>query len=710
MKGEVSFLMLYPPLAEPYVPCLSIPELSAVLKKNGYPCQSLDLNLAVHDELLTGALFRESVEAIVSTGAKPALNNRLRQESFFDKKAAVLYLRSLGGFLADRLDDAKQQLRQKETYLFDAYGRARSDKPFFIFDRARRIFFLSPLLHPYTSHENQSYYLFPGNLKTAIKSYKSSLYHPLFQRYLTTKCPQTPKVVGISITFAEQVIPAFLLAAEAKNIWPEAIVLMGGNYPTLLMERLINIPELFAVVDGFVQGAGEQTLLRIGGNLSRGISWSEGSDNIAYKQGDLTIEPTVFGQWDVRESPPPDFDDFAGLPYFVAQPQLAYMTGRGCYWGKCKFCNYPATQPKYRPRGVDQIVGDLSYLTSRYGINAFHFADDAVAPRRLVSISNAINNNGLNLHWWCLSRFDRTNGKLWSQEEIKEIMAAGCYRIFFGGESMDHDVQKGCNKGLSVSDIENGLEEIKATPLHAHVSFIIGMPGESLSTARKTVDWALDIASNQRLSTRVHRFRLARGSVYSEDQSVLTRNENESTCLAPNIKYYHETGRNPDSQNDFSNKITELKSLFLRKYFDLPVHSYPENHNYEGLQYQLNYGGQIPNSNTSNDINKDLRITLRLNPVVGFGVISEQEAHAWGNRTNQGTGAEADSAKYNYLLLFNFRDESYLILPDYLAFWFKELETGGSYEEALGNMLDESDRNDLVEYLINNNWLERYPA
>jgi hypothetical protein len=69
---------------------------------------------------------------------------------------------------------------------------------------------------------------------------------------------------------------------------------------------------------------------------------------------------------DVRSLPTPDF---TGLPldrYLNAVPVLPIVTGKGCYFNRCKFCDIPfinhvADKP-YRLRRPEQVVHDVRTL------------------------------------------------------------------------------------------------------------------------------------------------------------------------------------------------------------------------------------------------------------------------------------------------------------------------------------------------------------
>ena len=107
MSNSTSFLLLYPPVADPYSPCLSLPELLAVLNDNGYECQCLDLNVLAHEKLLTDKTFSDALKKNLS-GALSTQKSRFKINKSFNENQEICILRVTGPFLSARLDKAKQ--------------------------------------------------------------------------------------------------------------------------------------------------------------------------------------------------------------------------------------------------------------------------------------------------------------------------------------------------------------------------------------------------------------------------------------------------------------------------------------------------------------------------------------------------------------------------------------------------------------------------
>jgi radical SAM superfamily enzyme YgiQ (UPF0313 family) len=65
---------------------------------------------------------------------------------------------------------------------------------------------------------------------------------------------------------------------------------------------------------------------------------------------------------------------------------------------------------------------------------------------------------------------------------------AGCYRIWMGVESGDDRILKAINKGTTVEQVRQAVRTIKQARVGIGTFFILGHPGETEETARKTID------------------------------------------------------------------------------------------------------------------------------------------------------------------------------------------------------------------------------
>ena len=86
----------------------------------------------------------------------------------------------------------------------------------------------------------------------------------------------------------------------------------------------------------------------------------------------------------MAELPPPDFDGLPMEKYFVPEPVLPYLATRGCYWGRCEFCDHgEGYTAGYRTKKINAIIEEIGFLKDKYRTRHFHFTDESY-PAGLV--------------------------------------------------------------------------------------------------------------------------------------------------------------------------------------------------------------------------------------------------------------------------------------------------------------------------------------
>ncbi len=69
---------------------------------------------------------------------------------------------------------------------------------------------------------------------------------------------------------------------------------------------------------------------------------------------------------DLSKLPPPDFEGLPLEKYFVPKLILPYLATRGCYWGRCTFCDhFQGYVEGFRTMQVDQIVEEIRFLKGK---------------------------------------------------------------------------------------------------------------------------------------------------------------------------------------------------------------------------------------------------------------------------------------------------------------------------------------------------------
>ncbi len=489
----MNITLVFPPPADPFQPYLVLPALSAALRRAGFAVSQRDLNLEVHDDLLT----RRRLEAARKTVRErvAALDTKTPLDAG-ERAAYAFFAQTLlrADDLCANIDGAKQFFRNEtgDYYDIDRYIRWWQFYNHAL-DLLSAPFFptrFTPLR--YTMRHSANRY---RSVEAAADDDEN-----LFRDYFRTQTVPSileddPALIGISVTLHDQLIPAFTLAKAIKRSSPQTAVIIGGAVFSRLLDTLSNVEALYNHVDGYIVHEGETALVRLAAAIEQngGAEDRSGWDTVPnlyfMSEGEIQVPSTIHFE-DLDALPTPDLD---GLPlerYLVPQPVIPLQTARGCYWGKCAFCNVTTcTHPvPYRSRSEAHIVDDIEKLVDRCGTRHFAFWDNATHPHMLERIANMLLQRGVDIEWYAQVRFEPA----FTRDRCQRLADAGCRSLFFGLESAVQRVIERMQKGIDIEHVVPILENCTRAGVDTGVNWFIGFPTETEAEARRTFQFILD--------------------------------------------------------------------------------------------------------------------------------------------------------------------------------------------------------------------------
>jgi anaerobic magnesium-protoporphyrin IX monomethyl ester cyclase len=178
----------------------------------------------------------------------------------------------------------------------------------------------------------------------------------------------------------------------------------------------------------------------------------------------------------------------------VRGPYAFVVTSRGCPGG-CRFCiKHVSYGNEVRFRSPENVLAEIEQLVS-LGVRAIHMYADLFTLDRdhVMGICRGILSRGLKVRWTCNSRVDFVD-----EEMLRTMARAGCWMISWGIESGDDGMLRRMRKGTTTDQVERALRWAKKNGIMNWGYFIIGLPGESEESIRRTIDFAkllpLDLA------------------------------------------------------------------------------------------------------------------------------------------------------------------------------------------------------------------------
>lgn len=304
-----------------------------------------------------------------------------------------------------------------------------------------------------------------------------------------------PDVMFFEISSASLNTDLAILREARRVLGKDVRIVFGGAYHALgTAEFLESLPDLdFALV-----GEYEYPLLSLVQALQGGSSLGK-VPGLAYRdaQGVVCVTP--------RGGPQPDLDAFPwperemlpmtrynDRPGGIPEPSLQVIASRGCPFG-CVFCAWPQLMyggSLYRTRSPKDVVDEIEASVRRFGFKSFYFDDDTfnVGKKRILTLCAEIKARNLGLPWGIMARADQMDREL-----LTALKDAGLTALKYGVESGAQAVLEHACKGLDLDKVRETVAITRELGIHYHLTFMFGLPGETVETARQTIALALEL-------------------------------------------------------------------------------------------------------------------------------------------------------------------------------------------------------------------------
>jgi radical SAM superfamily enzyme YgiQ (UPF0313 family) len=171
---------------------------------------------------------------------------------------------------------------------------------------------------------------------------------------------------------------------------------------------------------------------------------------------------------------------------FLLNPYISLYTSRGCP-AMCTFCLWPQTHSghRWRLRSTDDIAREVAYAKEAFPyVKEIFFDDDTFNYQKARTIELCKKLKPLNFTWSCTSRVTT------DYDTLKAMKDSGCRLLIVGYESGEQQILKNIKKGATIDMALRFTDNCKKLGLIVHGDFIIGLPGETRESIRKTIDFA----------------------------------------------------------------------------------------------------------------------------------------------------------------------------------------------------------------------------
>jgi anaerobic magnesium-protoporphyrin IX monomethyl ester cyclase len=309
----------------------------------------------------------------------------------------------------------------------------------------------------------------------------------------------SPDLVGFSL-MTPQLIPALQTSVRLKAARPDLAIVFGGAHVDSTHEDVFSMADCF---DFAIYGEGEFALLEAIQRMDRPGSTNladrlAGVGNVIFRDGDRVIRnPSRPFLAHLDELPSVDYDmvDIRKyvIPTMAGKYVISMMLSRGCPF-KCTFCDAPITMgKKLRFWSMDRIIRDIRDLVEKYDCHNFVFKDSTFTANKKWAdqFCDAVLDSKLDIKWRCNTRVNLVPPPL-----LEKMKRAGCYVINFGVESGDPKILKTIEKETKIEDVYDAHRRCRTLGIRTYATFLIGNPGETEKTVKRTIDVSTGIRPN----------------------------------------------------------------------------------------------------------------------------------------------------------------------------------------------------------------------
>jgi len=310
-----------------------------------------------------------------------------------------------------------------------------------------------------------------------------------WKEILKKELEEEPLIVGISVITGRPIHYAIEISKFVRNISPESAIVWGGHHPTILPELTLNN----SFIDFLIRGAGAIPLAMLAKVLRSGIGRYEDIPGLSYKEnGSEVYNKGLISHEEIS---------FEDIPYHLVDMKsynrlgdkniFVILTSFGCPHN-CSFCYVPAVYHDRRwiAYPPEKVIAHMQMAIDRYGTDSFSIIDDNffVDMKRAQRIFETIRERK-----WVVSfqfrgvRVDELDKM--SDDTLSLMEQIGTRHIMIGAESGSNHILNLMHKGITVEQTIRVNRKLarhpRITPMY---NLLTGIPGETLSDMKKTVD------------------------------------------------------------------------------------------------------------------------------------------------------------------------------------------------------------------------------
>lgn len=301
-----------------------------------------------------------------------------------------------------------------------------------------------------------------------------------------------PRIIGVYLnSFMIDWTRQFIGEIRSRN--RDVAIGIGG--PLASLDGAKNFLKVGA--DFAIAGEGEFPMAKICQNLASQRDYFEDVPGIVYKRDDgIHSGPPNPRIVDLDTLPFPDYSLLGSLEDYkvraIRSPSAPLITSRGCPF-QCTFCSKAVFRSQTTFRSPENVVEEMASLKRHVGANQIDILDDNFTLKRsyVERVLDLLIAADLDL---VINLQSGVRVEALDESLLLKLKRAGVRKIGYGIESADAHVRTLCRKRLDMDKLRAAVRNSKRLGFTVSGYFIIGLPGETRESVRKTVALAKELA------------------------------------------------------------------------------------------------------------------------------------------------------------------------------------------------------------------------
>jgi len=322
------------------------------------------------------------------------------------------------------------------------------------------------------------------NIMTLFKDFNPHLTGQLLEGLI----PKFPKIQINLFTDNLKEVEYILLnkniAFDIKKLYPNCIIVVGGEHPTALPENTLQKNDF---IDVIILGEGEETFLNLIECIDKNLDYRN-VKGIAYKNenGNIVTNERRTRITNIDDIPYPDWDNWSINEYIDHQQITGVNLGRGipilgtrgCPYD-CTFCSNDRMWTKrFIMRSPKNIVDEMEFMKKKYNVTAFSFMDSTfiINNKKVIAFCEELIKRDISVSYQLPAG---TRCEAINQELVNFLEKSGLEKLSLAPESGSEEIRKIIKKKIDYKKFIEAVKMLSKSKISVGCFIVIGFPEDN---------------------------------------------------------------------------------------------------------------------------------------------------------------------------------------------------------------------------------------